>query len=53
MIRAALAHYLGIHLDLFQRLEISPASVSILRVGPYGPEVLLVNGGAESRLLQS
>jgi probable phosphoglycerate mutase len=53
VIRAALAHYLGIHLDLFQRLEISPASVSILRVGPYGPEVLLVNGGAESRLLQS
>lgn len=52
VIRAALAHYLGIHLDLFQRLEIGPASVSIVRVGPYAPEVLLVNGGAESRLLQ-
>jgi broad specificity phosphatase PhoE len=52
VIRAALAHSLGVHLDLFQRLEISPASLSIVRVGSYGPEVLLVNGGAETRVLQ-
>jgi probable phosphomutase (TIGR03848 family) len=52
VIRAVLAYYLGIHLDLFQRLEISPASLSIVRLGPYGPEMLLVNGSAESRLLQ-
>ena len=53
VIRAALAHYLGVHLDLFQRLEISPGSLSVVRVGEYGPEVLLVNGGAEARLLQA
>ena len=52
VIKIAIAHYLGVHPDLFQRIEISPASVSIVRIRPYGPEVLLVNGGWESRLLQ-
>jgi probable phosphomutase (TIGR03848 family) len=32
VIRAAVAHYAGIPLDLFQRFEISPGSVSILRL---------------------
>jgi probable phosphomutase (TIGR03848 family) len=32
VIRAAVAHYAGIPLDLFQRFEISPASVTILRL---------------------
>jgi probable phosphoglycerate mutase len=53
VIKATLAHYLGVPLDLFQRIEISPASVSILRVGRYGPEVLLVNGFVEEGLLQA
>jgi len=53
VIRAALAHYLGIHLDLFRRLQISPASLSVVRVGSYGPEVLMVNGAADGRRLQS
>jgi probable phosphomutase (TIGR03848 family) len=44
VIRAALAHDLGVHLDLLQRLEISPASVSVVELGPEGPRVLLVNG---------
>jgi probable phosphomutase (TIGR03848 family) len=42
-IRVVLAHYLGMHLDLFQRIEISPASVSVLHIGQYGPRVLGVN----------
>jgi probable phosphomutase (TIGR03848 family) len=46
VIRAALAHYLGIHLDLFQRLEISPASLSVVRLDSYGPKVLMINGSA-------
>lgn len=33
MIKASIAHLAGIHLDLFQRLEISPASVSIVEIG--------------------
>jgi broad specificity phosphatase PhoE len=53
VIKAALAHYLGVSLDLFQRIEISPASVSIVRIARYGPEVLLINGFVEDRLLQA
>lgn len=52
VIKAALAHYLGVSLDLFQRIEISPASLSIVRVERYGPQVLLINGGVEDGLLQ-
>jgi probable phosphomutase (TIGR03848 family) len=47
VIKATLAHYLGVPLDLFQRIEVSPASVSIVRVERYGPQVLLVNGLVE------
>jgi broad specificity phosphatase PhoE len=39
VIKAAVAHYLGVPLDLFSRIQISPASVSIVRMGRYGPEV--------------
>jgi probable phosphoglycerate mutase len=53
VIKATLAHYLDVPLDLFQRLEISPASLSIVQVGRYGPEVLLINGGVEDRLLRA
>jgi probable phosphomutase (TIGR03848 family) len=53
VIKATLAYYLGVPLDLFQRIEISPASVSIVRIERYGPEVLLINGGVEERLLQA
>jgi probable phosphomutase (TIGR03848 family) len=53
VIKATLAYYLGVSLDLFQRIEISPASVSIVRMERYGPEVLLINGGVEERLLQA
>jgi broad specificity phosphatase PhoE len=52
VIKATLAYCLGVPLDLFQRIEISPASLSIVRVEPYGPEVLLINGLVEERLLQ-
>ena len=47
VIKATLAYYLGVPLDLFQRIEISPASLSIVRVERYGPEVLLINGLVE------
>jgi probable phosphoglycerate mutase len=52
VIKATFAHYLGVPLDLFQRIEISPASVSLLRIERYGPEVLLINGGVEARVFQ-
>lgn len=33
VIKLVLAHYMGIHLDLFQRLNISPASLSVVTLG--------------------
>jgi probable phosphoglycerate mutase len=43
-IKAALAHYAGVPLDLFHRFEISPASISVLELSDYGPRILRVNG---------
>lgn len=42
-IKAAVAHALGTHLDLFQRIAIFTASVSAITYGPGGPTVLAVN----------
>ena len=46
-IKMALAHALGLPLDLFQRITISPASVSAVAYGPGGPSVLTVNTTAD------
>jgi probable phosphoglycerate mutase len=43
LIKAAITFYAGIHLDLFQRIEISPASVSIVDVFDETARILLVN----------
>lgn len=43
VIRAALMYWLGMPLELFLRLEISPASVSSVRLEPWGARVLCVN----------
>ena len=42
-IKAAVAHAVGTHLDLFQRIVISTCSISALAWSPYGPAVLAVN----------
>jgi probable phosphomutase (TIGR03848 family) len=42
-IKAAVAHAMGTHLDLFQRIVISPCSVSAILYGVDGPVVLAVN----------
>jgi probable phosphoglycerate mutase len=42
-IKAAIAHYTGVHLDLFQRIVVSPASVTVLEVGAYGAAMLKCN----------
>jgi probable phosphomutase (TIGR03848 family) len=42
-IKAAVAHALGTHLDLFQRIVVSPCSVSAILYGLDGPVVLAVN----------
>ncbi len=50
VIKAALAHYLGVHLDLFQRIVIDPTSVSIVTLTPFGPRVLRVNDNGPIKL---
>lgn len=47
VIKAIVAHYLGIPLDLFQRIEISPASVSIIAVEQWGARVIRLNDTGE------
>ncbi len=42
-IKAAVAHAMGTHLDLFQRIVISPASVTAIVWSAGGPVVLAVN----------
>ena len=42
-IKTAVAHALGIHLDLFQRIMIMPASVTAIAYRDQGPVVLTVN----------
>jgi broad specificity phosphatase PhoE len=46
-IRAALTFYLGMPVDLLLRLEICPASVTILRFFDTKPQILLMNGLGE------
>jgi probable phosphomutase (TIGR03848 family) len=43
VIRLLLAHYAGIHIDLFQRLTVSPASVSAVVLGDRVPRILRMN----------
>jgi probable phosphoglycerate mutase len=42
-IRLALAHFLGIHIDLYQRLSIDPGSISAIQFHPYGVQVRRMN----------
>lgn len=42
-IKAAVAHAMGTHLDLFQRIVVSPCSVTAILYTPEGPVVLTVN----------
>jgi probable phosphomutase (TIGR03848 family) len=42
-IKAAVAQAMGCHLDLFQRIVVSPCSVTAIAHGPGGPIVLCVN----------
>ena len=42
-IKAAVAHAMGTHLDLFQRIVVSPCSVSAIAYSTSGPVVLTVN----------
>ncbi len=42
-IKAAIAHYTGVHLDLFQRIVVSPASVTAVALSAHGAALLKCN----------
>ena len=42
-IKAAIAHYTGVHLDLFQRIVVSPASVTAFAFTGHGVALLKCN----------
>lgn len=46
LIKMVAAHYAGVHLDLFQRLVISPTSITIIGLTPYAPRLLCLNDTA-------
>ncbi|MDQ3991112.1 MAG: MSMEG_4193 family putative phosphomutase [Actinomycetota bacterium] len=43
VVRLALAHFAGVHLDLYQRMEVAPASVSVVALADGPPRVIRVN----------
>src|SRR5690606_17896767 len=43
LIKSVLADALGMHLDLFQRIHVGPASVSVVRYGAGRPQVVTTN----------
>lgn len=46
IIKSILADALGMHLDLFQRINVNPASASIVRYSPTRPDVVAMNTDA-------
>ena len=43
VIKLVLAHYMGVHIDLFQRIVVAPASVSVFTLSERGPMILSLN----------
>jgi probable phosphomutase (TIGR03848 family) len=43
VIKAIVAYYAGLHLDHFQRLVVSPASINVVWVGPSGARLVRLN----------
>ena len=42
-IKSVIAHFTGVHLDLFQRIAVSPASVTVFVLGPHGVTLVKCN----------
>ena len=43
VIKLLAAHYLGMHMDFFQRIVVAPASVSVVALGGGAPQVVALN----------
>ena len=48
VIKLVIAHYLGVHIDLYQRIVVAPASVSVFTLSERGPHVLSLNAAPMS-----
>jgi probable phosphoglycerate mutase len=48
VIKLILAHYLGVHIDLFQRIVVAPASISVFALSERGPAILSLNASPMS-----
>lgn len=48
VIKAVVAHYAGLHLDLFQRLIVSPASLNAVAFTGMGPRLVCLNDTAHA-----
>lgn len=42
-IKLVVAYYIGLPLDMFQRLNVSPASINALQIGEFGSQLLALN----------
>lgn len=51
VIKMILAYFLGLHLDLYQRLFIRPASISIISFSPVGAYILSVNDSSHLEMI--
>ncbi|PJF24169.1 MAG: hypothetical protein CUN53_19185, partial [Phototrophicales bacterium] len=52
LIKMVLAHYLGMHLDNFQRIVVSPASINSLQLGYGRPYVSAINDTAHVQQME-
>lgn len=52
LIKMVLAHFLGMHLDSFQRIVVSPASISTLVMGHSRPYIACMNDTAHVQQLE-
>lgn len=43
VIKAVIAYYVGAHLDHFQRILVSPASITVIQTGKFGPRLFRLN----------
>lgn len=48
MIKSAIAWYVGIHLDWLHRIEISPASISVIELLDGDARIVMANGGGKT-----
>lgn len=46
VIKLVVTYYAGVHLDLFQRFVISPASISVIALNRMGPRIIRINDTA-------